>query len=363
MATRDVAALWLEPLDGLFFRDGRPFEPGGYARSGLPDPRTLTGALRTWLLEQAGCGFDRLGAAMRAGRSFDEALADGQPAEARLVSDLSVRGPWIARQTRGISLAIEPLVTVPTTLIEEEGGALGRLDPLDPTERLPGWNVDVGLPLWRRSRSPAKRATGFLSLRGLGTFLAGGVPESTEVEPEANLFARDHRTGIGIDPKAGSTQEGLIYGVALLALRANIGFYAEVDGPARLLARFSEQPIPLPFGGERRHCAVRRAPRVVWPEPTLAAGDRTLVMATTPAFRDEGATPIAHSVGSAVTGPLAISGWDLARGGPRPTRFAAAPGSVFFFDRASDTPTRSLCNAADAQLGYGCFVRGKWNHA
>ena len=44
--TRRVG-LCLNPLDVLFFRDGRPFEAASRAYGGLPLPRTFAGALRT----------------------------------------------------------------------------------------------------------------------------------------------------------------------------------------------------------------------------------------------------------------------------------------------------------------------------
>ena len=46
--------LFLDPLDVLFFRDGRPFTQASHARGDLPLPQTLTGALTTHLLKKGG---------------------------------------------------------------------------------------------------------------------------------------------------------------------------------------------------------------------------------------------------------------------------------------------------------------------
>ena len=46
--------LRLDPLDVLFFRDGRPFGESTRAEGSLPVPQTLAGALRTALLTRAG---------------------------------------------------------------------------------------------------------------------------------------------------------------------------------------------------------------------------------------------------------------------------------------------------------------------
>jgi CRISPR-associated protein Cmr3 len=67
--------LILEPLDVLFFRDGRPFEAGIRVGGQAIMPQTLAGALRTALLDRAGCDFQALGAAIQGGASFAEALA------------------------------------------------------------------------------------------------------------------------------------------------------------------------------------------------------------------------------------------------------------------------------------------------
>ena len=68
--TRRVG-LCLNPLDVLFFRDGRPFEAASRAYGGLPLPRTFAGALRTALLQQA--GFNLVVPATRRGRQVARA--------------------------------------------------------------------------------------------------------------------------------------------------------------------------------------------------------------------------------------------------------------------------------------------------
>ena len=55
-----TVGLRIDPLDVLFFRDGRPFTPASRGASGLPTPQTLAGAVRTHLLQHAGCDFDAL---------------------------------------------------------------------------------------------------------------------------------------------------------------------------------------------------------------------------------------------------------------------------------------------------------------
>jgi len=92
-----------------------------------------------------------------------------------------------------------------------------------------------------------------------------------------------------------------------------------------------------------------------------------VLVLTTPAPFSEGwKPPTVAPIAAAVGGPVALSGWDLARGGPKPTRFAVEAGSVYFLtgaDAAAGGTTGSLCEGDDEQAGWGAFVRGVWNYA
>src|SRR5262249_44257698 len=118
--TTTPVPLLLEPLDTLFFRDGRPFDAANRVSGGLPYPQPLAAALRTALLARQGAGFDFGKFAhlqQREERSVGEAL------------DLCAAPPWIVQtRFRGPWLAIkkgprevEPLLPVPATLARAEG--------------------------------------------------------------------------------------------------------------------------------------------------------------------------------------------------------------------------------------------------
>ena len=111
---------------------------------------------------------------------------------------------------------------------------------------------------------------------------------------------------------------------------------------------------------------VRVIDTVEWPCGTNGPGEeRRLLLLTAPGLFDRGWKPDRLApVGAAVPGHLAVSGWDLARSGPKLTRFAAAAGSVYFLDASSDPPITdgSLCDREDAALGWGTFVEGTWSH-
>lgn len=350
--------LELLPLDTLFFRDGRPFGEAVRAASGLPHPQTLAGALRTWFLRQAGCDFDALGRALAGGTSFDKALAQGQPPAAQAVAQTTFRGPWLYRDQN-------PLAPLPATILKTDDGEYVRLDPLAPETRLPGWRSPMAgmRPLWRRGGKSAKHRPAFLTMIGLRQFLAGGVPQPAEVIDPECLYGFDERVGIGVDPQTYATQEGMIYAARMLALKDGVGFYAEVRGPKQALALLPDEPFPLTWGGEGRRAACRKVPAVDWPEEHPRQGEGALLLLTAPGlFPDGWRPPAIELVAAAVADSVAVSGWDLARGGPKPNRFAVAAGSVYFLEQ----PLRrgaSLCQGEDATVGWGTFLEGRWDYA
>ena len=144
--------LVLEPLDTLFFRDGRPFENATRASSGLPVPQTLAGALRTFMLRSTGFAsedFKRLRDETISGKSFKDALGE----ELGPIAEASFRGPWLA--LIGDDGQPQPLFPCPSTLLKVEADdgvheQILRLDPLRENEHLQGWSDAKGMrPLWR----------------------------------------------------------------------------------------------------------------------------------------------------------------------------------------------------------------------
>mgnify|MGYP006425234293 CR=1 FL=1 len=365
----DTLILDLAPVDVLFFRDGRSFE-NGRVKSGLPMPQTLAGALRTRLLTRLGCDFGKLNEAQKKGHGFAEALRDQGDALAA-VADLRVAGPWLAYQDKG-----PILVPTPASLHREKGGkALHRLDPL--TEPLPGWPPPTTTPgelrpLWLRKNVRSEPADGFLTWDGLHKFLKGAVPDSKDVVDSGDLYCFETRTGIAIKPGGTTVREGGIYTADFLRLKKDVVFRAEVSGLRGDLATALKNEDVLRWGGEGRLARlhkVREGP-IRWPALSASAGpqqgDGATVLVTTPALLDGGWRAADwRLLAAAVADPVAVSGWDLARRGPKATRFAVPAGSVFFFERDDPACPREpyLGAEADGLLGYGCYVKGAWNYA
>jgi CRISPR-associated protein Cmr3 len=371
-----TVALRLDPLDVLFFRDGRPFTQASRGQSGLPMPQTLAGALRTHWLRAAGCDFARLAERLRAKAPFQTAVEE--VCQAGWIARVQVRGPWLCQQVDDqLEVLIPAPANVQRTKEASQAGSsarpadeLVRLDPLAPGPELPGWQPPMPdmRPLWLRRRVRTEREVRYLRPAGLEAYLAGHAPPGdTLVEPK-DLYGFDHRTGIVVQPDELTTEEGLIYAISLLALQRNVAFYAEVDLPPDAPAGVLGEETLLDLGGEGRKVRVYPVKRFDWPAVPVPQNGRVLLLLTTPAVFAERWRPKLPEgmrlVAAAVSGYEAFSGWDLALGGPKPTRFAVPVGSVYFLESVNGQSTSgSLAESdEDRRLGWGCALQGVWNY-
>lgn len=362
--------LSFSPLDVLYFGDGRPFGPASRLTGRLPTPQVLAGAVRTWLLSRCEVDFAILGRALREGASFAEATAE-QGAEAARVGRLRIRGPWFVRDG-------ERLTPMPATVQRSTGetapsrtdaskGELCRLDPLP--KPIPGWRPPAPgmLPLWRRSRETARPRGGYLRPADLARFLRGDVPNEEDIVDTAQLFDREARVGIAVDPRLGTAEQGLIYQIGTLRLRRGVTLAVDVVGAASDLAACPDREDILALGGEGRRAVVRRLTGVR-PVPAIDSGTGRgrLLLLTTPALFDGWRPPGVRPIAAAVPDPFPVSGWDLARGGPKATRLAVPAGSVYFLSAGAFVDQgcgKSLCRGEDEAAGWGAFVEGEWDHA
>ncbi len=371
--TRTTIGFCLQPLDLLFFRDGRPFTGSERSVSGLPLPQTFAGAIRTGLLRSASCDFGRLKQAMEAGKSFDEAVKQACGQEHRWIGRLATRGPWLAQWIDRENEGYEVFVPAPAVLHKEkskkEGEPRFRLSPLADGQ-LPGWNPSPDQqnlrPLWLRESVVTEPAEGYLTTEGLKKFLHDERLSAADIVKSDKLFALDYRTGIGISPDRLVAEESQIFGRGFLALKKDVFLYAEVEVPADAPAEaLLDQVKTLPLGGESRHVVIKRLHRLcTWPNKNPEGKQKPLVLLTTPCPFQAGWRPLTldgQLVAAAVPGSLAFSGWDLARGGPKPTRFAVPAGSVYFLESLPNNWRQSLAeNDEDRQQGWGCCLIGVW---
>jgi len=414
--------LKLTPLDVLFFRDARPFGLADHGESSLPTPQSFAGLIKTHLMPLA-----KLSPAKLHGLADRNQAREQWP----WFAQLRFRGPWLHVEDReALSRHLSeqddsppqecppvgPLVALPSDLVQigKTGSNLVRLRPLVGDDLLPGWKSPIkGLdmkPLWHRGREDLRPATGKLLdrdgleqyLRCTGDHEQAGVPTAEHVHELRHLLAWESRTGIGVNPDSLTAADGQIYSARFLRLRPGVCFVGEVDVPdtAPPLTTLFPQPLALPWGGEGRRVLIEcETGGIEWPRLTAEeVGENLLTVLLTPGIyhsRDLDRRPlwkpsdngglIAASVGK----PLAISGWDMAGnaatrerdresrsdslddtvalGRPRPTRFAAPAGSVYFWHRShtkaanAPEPFPPHCDKPqDHDTGWGVALCGRW---
>ncbi len=380
--TSSTVGLVLEPLDVLFFRDGRPFGQAGQARSmSMPLPQTLAGAVWTALLDAHGCPFGELTRAIRQTPSFPAALQQlGLP---QWLASVEVRGPYLARRSYGDhSLrSLELLFPMPANLVRGDDESTPQtLLPLPDDACPPGWSSTRSgklgwRPLWRRKREKSKMIPGFLTAKGMGEYLSGKPVPADAIVDSSKLVQLDQRTGIGVDSQSQTAQDQLIYSATFLSLANDprleyeAVFYAEVVFPGDCDSpTWPDSASTMAFGGEGRRVAVQPFDghsSDLYPVPSNENGhDSSFYVLTTPAVFDEFGCPAClrqRIVSAAVPGAIPVSGWDLARGGPKPSRHAAPAGSVYFIRGSLTSHPKSLADRAfDRQQGWGCYLRGVW---
>ncbi|WP_136661543.1 type III-B CRISPR module-associated Cmr3 family protein [Nitratireductor sp. XY-223] len=375
-AGTDRCTRWLriEPLDALFFGDGRPFGPASHAVSGLPGPQAVAGALRTEMLRRAGIDFKYLAALIRSGKGFGEAVEGLVHPAGGAIAAVRFRGPYFGRKDRqGGFEALVYRACASLRAIADKTDRILRLDPMPETDIPAGWTPpEAGMvPLWVREREALKRLdSGWMSAAGMSRFLAGGLPRAGDLIADGDLYCFEERTGIAVDAKGGAAADRMIYAARRLVLRPDVCLWARVEGPhaaLALLPRDGESRL-LPFGGEGLRAAftASEAPHGTAPAQGSSAvepGGGRLIVLTTPAFLDGWRPDGVNVVAAAIQDHVAVSGWDLARGGPRPTRFAAAAGSVFFLPPGSADAPREIGEPEDTALGWGKCLTGVWRHA
>ena len=366
------SAWWIRPRDPLVVRDGRPND-GRSESSTLPFPLpgTIAGGLRT-----------RLGWDDERGFVLSDRLAD--------LLRVSMRGPLLS--TDGDSP--EWLVPAPADAVVGKGAdgvlrlrSLALIDDRD-------WRTDPAMPedlrpvgLSEADGSLGKPPVGvpsFWTWSMLQRWLEGRLPDDGEATGRFladGLLAlpRETRMHVAIDPDSSTHIDGALFGTT--GLRFQTGSSASDE--LQLWLDFDGQSVPdrrvapgaAPLAGERRLVQWAACSRALpAPPPALidrvGSGEATLVRCVllTPAAFDAGFRPTAgrspllpegpvtgRLVAAAVGRPITVSGWDLARRRPKPSRRLAPAGSVYWVEVSGEPDARRtwleqtwLTNGSDA---------------
>lgn len=397
--------LLIEPLDPLFFRDGRPFEAASRGSSGLPMPRTLYGMLRYHLFEQVGLK-----------RNEIHTLRQKPDHPHHWMSWIAVRGPWLAT-TGNTGRSIEEVYVQPPAHVMQVGKADGEyvtLRPLRDGTELPGWNLPSPYgdpkplrPLWAGAfGKDLKPISGrLIGKAGLTELLKGKDLVADHLKWQSDLWVHEERVGVAIHPGKQTAAEGQLYTTSMIRLKNRTAFYAEVgiEGDKDHLGdlrRLLGGEFIAPFGGEGRRVRVQTLDNAfTWPEPQPVPdkehGGFFAMQLSPTAFtpseyhgsvtderlrRQYPPNPLGSLIAAAVPRAVPESGWELlgikddpgyrgrAAGMPRPTRYAIPAGATTFWQSGNGATKEVLHRwqlgqtPLDRAAGYGTALRGIWHY-
>jgi CRISPR-associated protein Cmr3 len=394
----DSLTLLIQPRDPLIARDARPFtalDPGGRARSlDWPFPQTLAGAVRTHI-----------------GTALGWTWTKAEQEEARTIG---VHGPILAARRRPDD-TWAPYFAAPRDAVPyaNEGESTVRCLRLRPQTKHDEDGVGTDLPTGVHPLQITEdvKPVGEMAYWSLADQVRWACNPADERPPEDHLPAlpRETRVHVAIDPERRASLEGKLFSTEGLAFADEplpvpsdrIPLRRREAEPARAMlcrvtgaaAGWTPAWSLMTLGGERRAAAIE--PVSVWPAapPELFASceraQRLRLQLVTPAHFGQGgwrpdwlgASSLIGSppgcaglalrlVSAAVGRPLAVSGWDFARGGPKGVRHLAPAASVYYFEVVSGAVSRelvaelwlgSVCSdQQDRRDGYGLVMPGIW---
>lgn len=393
--TARTSECWIvSPRDGWFLKDGREWTSTVAGRGhslDRPFPSTLLGAFRTaWgRVQEAGCN-RRL-----TGREWERSL------------DLKLGAVVTLRRTLHESSwnGTHRMWPVPAdALFLPSANACGhptvsRLDPRPPEVPTLSRAEDAREGLWRAAfdhpRKP-DRAPAWWSETAFAAWLCDAACERKR-SPDYDGNAQTRRTmvHVSVNRETGAAAEGLLFAHDVVEpiddTRHEWALAARTEG-----VRF--QASRLTLGGDRRLAAIEsgyHAPEALF-EPTEclerafdgAKSKFIRLVAVSPLVFRQGWLPDGFNCGNGGTEyrgrlpggaecvlraamlsrPQHVSGWDMAKRGPKPTTRLVPPGAVYFFERIDGKPfewrdaSRLWLAALGDRVdeGYGRVVPGIW---
>lgn len=386
MSDKAYKKYWcIEPRDTALFRDARPFGAGEAASSlAFPWPSTIAGFTRS-----------RLG--MSADHKFE-----WTPAQARAVA---VAGPWLVELKASEEVVKDHLFPAPRDAVffppDDEGvAAFGKLtrrrlaprayqanewSDLPEDKLLVGFAQDPGENPGKPARGPA-----MWNARTLQAWLHN--PGAHDVDKKlipnelgVDALPRERRTHVKIDYSTQTAETGALFQTEQLRFerydakqgvvrRFALGVATQEDADETRMSTRTSATGSL--GGERRMASVYRIQDALpLTCPELSDDEEIIrVVLLTPAIFEAGYCPGAAGLGEGVEVIAAatdrfqaVSGWCFEKRGPKPTRYMAPAGSVYWLSipggaAAWATDRHLTCISDDLQDrldGFGLIAIGR----
>jgi len=378
--TTSMTHLALLPRDGFFAKDGRGWHTSASGRGhGLdwPWPSTVLGALRSlW----------GRGEEMRGKTTF---TADDWR---RRTCAIELGRTLVLRREHGTTWCEQDTIwPVPRDAVWLEGrDEVRRLDPVKPSAPTLGRDDDEARELlWRPGFDGANKplpSPRWWSNGEFTTWLAGEVVRSGDRRLTTTRRVQVH---VGIRPEELTSDDGVLYSHDVIET-------LEPDGEWALGVEVALPPGELPkvatLGSDSRLLRAESLPKALFEPPSRvlkafrSSSTGLRLVAVSPLCFKNGWLPdgLENTNGeyrgqlaeldvilrsALVPRPIHVSGWDMAKGEPKPTSRMVPPGSVYFFERTDGKPFRDAeakalwltALGARTNEGFGRVVPGIWS--
>ena len=328
--------LKIEPVDTLFFRDGKPFSMGDQSAAfGIfpPYPSTVYGAIRTGVISQSK-GYSSFCAG-------DMAAEIGTPEDTTSAS-FGLKGIFLWKDE---CLYLPAPLDLVTEDEKDEKKAFRTLKKESPPFLS---NIDLPSYLFFRESEKAQSVAGsFISDTDLKDYLNGSRNEFNLYQQ--NYFSQvEHKTGIKRGIKTRTVEEGDLYRVGMMRLRKDCALVCDIEGVPSL----SNRGV-LKLGGEGKVVRYETV-SLSLPDECEAIIEQInqtkqfKLFLATPALFEDGWLPDDKILNNsdyqlelltAATGnPFHVGGWEMAKkkngrraGGHKPMMRAIPSGSVYCF--------------------------------
>ena len=373
--------IFLDPLETLHFRNGRPFNAGevGYAETIFPPtPETMQGVVRA-LIASRWDATRSMAEIFQEGSDLVELIGNSSRYGRLRINDIAL--------VRWIGTNPIPLYPVPAhILIEEKTNRLFLLKPEELKGTISNMPAQQYLMIHGKPKYKLKPADGWLTESDLRLALKVETDDDLQkikIIQKSDIFEREFRVGIGIDSSRKAVEEGLLYSTQMIRMKKVYHPYEESYG-FRVEMYIAQEASPdkeaekdtqriytvlrndgwAIMGGERR--AVRF--KAVKDNPSdVSTKKGNLLYLATPAVFSGGWKPdklAADPIAAAVLRYQSIGGWQLepgksGGGSNKEMRRCVPAGSVYFFNQEIDIPPW-IGSGNTTQIGYGITRTGVW---
>ncbi len=315
----------IDPLDTLFFRDGKPFNMGDetWAYTGFPPyPSVIYGALRSAYFSNH---IDELGKAKEA----------DDPTKA-----LKIRGIYfLAGQ--------EIYLHLPADCVKEKDN-IGNLTQVAVLLMTKNKNTNNSLTdcilSYKNDIKVENVSNGLVRKSMFKKYLIQNAIEKFYIKKISDYVLPEPKIGIGIDKKTGTSEEGKLYRADMRRLSN------EENDKVSIIVDFEGLNLPeeglMKLGGEGKAASYKKYNEEVLIDFPVAVGTMFKLYLSTPAIFEKGWIPEwidedtlignykeieAKLLTTAIGKPIHIGGFDMKNRKPKPMYKAVPAGSVYYF--------------------------------